>query len=340
MRCVRRLIYCVEHSICPHYFIPESNLFENKIKGKAQGTLLKKLNTLNSYGWRCILFSDQISYFNELAFHILNEESPLCFDSLKLIVSPFMFLTNFVIPSYHSSWRTEVPMILSLESSKIKYLYAFYMSKKSCFKAQLLPFDSLYDNKSTYKQHKTCINTLLLNIRHDAVSGWLMVASFFYKTKQYKIAYCILQYSLLKCSPEKLYIDINLSEIHYEILSLDVFRQMNIAKLWKLLMVDKVWFFKNNSTLLPDELQIEVNTGIFIIPPVVYAHFLLCLCHYHLNNIIQCQHSLQDLQLTIDEEYFIAGSEERAISYNILGIIFQLVGDIESARRAFIKASE
>lgn len=56
MRCFKRLIYCVENSVCPHYFIPENNLFEQTIKRHAQKVLLNKLHILNSYGWRCIAF--------------------------------------------------------------------------------------------------------------------------------------------------------------------------------------------------------------------------------------------------------------------------------------------
>ncbi|XP_052075896.1 uncharacterized protein LOC127713985 [Mytilus californianus] len=49
MRCFKRLIYSVENSACPHYFIPENNLFENKIKENAQQKLINKLHILNSY---------------------------------------------------------------------------------------------------------------------------------------------------------------------------------------------------------------------------------------------------------------------------------------------------
>lgn len=43
-----------------HFFIPENNLLGFKIKGKAQGILLNKLHSLSSYGWKCILLSNQI----------------------------------------------------------------------------------------------------------------------------------------------------------------------------------------------------------------------------------------------------------------------------------------
>ncbi|XP_076086785.1 cyclic GMP-AMP synthase-like receptor 2 [Mytilus galloprovincialis] len=36
MRCFSRLVYCVEYSVCLHYFIPENNMFENKTEGHAR----------------------------------------------------------------------------------------------------------------------------------------------------------------------------------------------------------------------------------------------------------------------------------------------------------------
>ncbi|XP_052078044.1 nucleotidyltransferase MB21D2-like [Mytilus californianus] len=49
MRCFRRLIYSVDYSVCLHYFIPENNMFENKIEGRAREILLEKLYTLHIY---------------------------------------------------------------------------------------------------------------------------------------------------------------------------------------------------------------------------------------------------------------------------------------------------
>ncbi|CAC5377176.1 unnamed protein product [Mytilus coruscus] len=196
-----------------------------------------------------------------------------------------------------------------------------------------------YDNKSTYTQYKNCISTLLLNVRHDAVSGWLMGASLFYKNKQYKIALDVLKYSLLKCSKEKLYRNMCLSDINYEMFSLNLFRQMNIAQLKQMLSINEVLFFKN-STLLPDEFRIIEETLGYVVPPVVYAHSIRFLCHYHLNNSIQCQHSLKDLQLIMEKDYFISDDSVKALSYNILGISFLLERDIKSAEQAFMKSVE
>ncbi|VDI74893.1 Hypothetical predicted protein [Mytilus galloprovincialis] len=75
-------------------------------------------------------------------------------------------------------------------------------------------------------------------------------------------------------------------------------------------------------------------------PSAAYAHFLSVLCHYHLNNVRQCQVSLQDLKLVIGERYLMADVRSTAEAYTLLGIALQLFGDKESARQAFLKSLE
>ena len=67
MKCFERLLYCVEYSMCPHYFIPGINMFENKIEGNEQQVLLGRLNILYRYGWRCILLSEQLSKYRVIS---------------------------------------------------------------------------------------------------------------------------------------------------------------------------------------------------------------------------------------------------------------------------------
>ncbi|CAC5414220.1 unnamed protein product [Mytilus coruscus] len=198
-------------------------------------------------------------------------------------------------------------------------------------------------NTSTYKQYYTYISILLLAIRHDAVSGWLLLASYFYGTKQYNTALEILQYSLSKCTPEKMYRKKKLSRVHHELLNLEIVRKMSIIHMLKLMVIDIV-SFTEISKLIPHELQMELEIVApfgepYNVPPVVCAHFLFFLCHYHLNNVEQYRNSLQDLQLTIQENYFIDDVILESVSYNILGISFQLVGDLELARQAYIKST-
>lgn len=146
---------------------------------------------------------------------------------------------------------------------------------KFCWRGdQLTPFENLSGNKSSYTNYKTHISTLLLSTHHDAVYRWLLLASYFYRTSQYNKTLHILQYTLLKFSPEKLDKIVNFSGIHSELLSLHLFRKMDIVQLWKVLLLDFV-IFMDNSTTIPEELQIEVSIRGKVIPSEEYMRIYL-----------------------------------------------------------------
>ncbi|XP_052081006.1 uncharacterized protein LOC127718971 [Mytilus californianus] len=337
IRCFNRLIYCVETSNCLNYFIPENNMFENKIQGRAREILLEKLYTLHSYGWRCILFSDQVSKFDVSMWNLPIESHALYVNDVEKMLKSNVLSSAMNTIDLPESNRFNIGMIhpISYTQSLIKNVYTYYFSQLCKRLAQDTPlFSSFSCNKFKYKQYKSCLSTLLKNIYHDAVSGWLMVASLFYKTKQYNKALHIIMYSMSKCTPEKLHRFMTMSDIHYQLLKLQTFHQKSFVCLQKTMFVDCMQFTKD-STIIPDELQINHKNGRMIFPSTVFAYFLNCLCHYHLNNVRQCQDSLQGLEMTTDEEdYFIAEA------YNMLGIVLNLIGDRESARQAFLKSVE
>lgn len=338
MRCFSRLIYCVEYSVCPHYFIPENNLFRNKIKGQARLILLENLYTLKTCGWHCLIHSGKISnipYFMNLTSYIHKKPSYSHVNIMKKIFFSVMYLVERH-PRASADLENVIHMILSTDSSKIKYFYVYYLSKMFSGSAQRLPFHDKCGNKSAYKQYKTCISTLLKGNCYDTVSGWLFLASFIYRTKQYKTVLRILEYSLMKCSSEKFCVDLNLSNIPNDLLNLYIFRKMYIVQLFKILRVNCITFYKRSS-LIPDEIQ---NNETLRIPPVVFAHFLRSLCYYHLNDTRQTMNSLHDIQLTIEENYLIGGTGQKGEAYAILGILFQIIGDKNSARQAFMQSIE
>ncbi|XP_052077036.1 uncharacterized protein LOC127715063 isoform X1 [Mytilus californianus] len=349
MQCFSRLIYCVEFSVCLHYFIPENNMFENKIEGRARKVLLKKLHTLHSYGWRCILFSDQVNNVAASMQFFYMEQNQLHVSNITKITNSHLFqASNFCFRlgfnakkiSLSSSLKRIIQKAVSVDKSSIKYVYTYYMSTLCAFCAQSIPIDSAYrNNKYRYRQYKSCLCTLLQNIYHDAVSGWLMIASFFYKTKQYSKSLRIIMYSLSKCTVEKLFRFMKMSDSHYGLLKLKLFQKKSIVNLWKLILVDNIKFDKS-SLLIPDELLKEVEGREFVVPSTAYAYFLNVLCHYHLNNVRKCRDILQDLQCVIDEKYLMKNLSMIAVSYNLLGVALQILGDTESARQAFLQSVE
>ncbi|CAC5380209.1 unnamed protein product [Mytilus coruscus] len=253
------------------------------------------------------------------------------------IIHMFFKMNNKLLDS---SVKRGIEKTISCNQSSITYLYTYYMSMICSIRAQSIPLNSAYsNNKYQYRQYKSCLCTLLQNIYHDAVSGWLMLASFFYKTKQYAKSLSIIKYSISKCTFEKLFVSIDMSDIHHQLLKLKSLQKKSIVQLWKLFFVDHIRF-NDYSVLIPDELLKEVDDRQIAIPSTAYAYFLNFLCHYHLNNVRQYQDTLQELQLVIDEKYLIGDMRVIDMAYNLLCVVFQLLGDTESASQAFSQSDE
>ncbi|VDH96213.1 Hypothetical predicted protein [Mytilus galloprovincialis] len=339
LRCVGRLIYCVEYSVCWHYFVPENNLFENKIRGRAREILLEKLFFLHSYGWRCILFSDQVSNFHDVMWNLKFKPHTAVSNAVeKILNSRALRHLDYSFASTDlkgmNMLHRGMNQILSCPQSPMKYMYAYYISKGCFLRAQfMLPYYTSDTNKYKYKKYKSCLSTLLQNIYHDAVSGWLMLASYFYKTKQYSKALQITMYSISKCSHEKLYPCMHILDIHHELLKLkSLEKKEDTVYLWKKLLVDDISFARH-SQLIPDELPMNEDNPPRFIPSVAYAFFLRFLCHYHQNNVRQCQDVLNDLQYIIAEHYLIAVKP-----FNFVPVALQLLYDLQSARQTFLQS--
>ncbi|CAC5366531.1 unnamed protein product [Mytilus coruscus] len=213
------------------------------------------------------------------------------------------FLLRLVILTFITGFNMDKEL---LNSSFIRQIFnkilIYILHVNLCsLRAQFISLNSAYsNNKYQYRQYKSCLCTLLQNIHHDAVSGWLMLASLFYKTKQLAKALRIIMYSISKCTFEKMCRNIEMEDIHHQLFKLKSLQKKSIVHLWKLIFVDDMKF-KRNSVLIPDELQIDLEFGELFISSSVYAYFLKLLCHYHLINIRQCQDTLQDLQLVLAE---------------------------------------
>jgi tetratricopeptide (TPR) repeat protein len=225
------------------------------------------------------------------------------------------------------------------QSSKLKSYVHYLMSLKYNGLAQQISVGGRNRNKTQYNQYRTCLSYLLYNLHHDSVSGWLMLASFYYRMKHYNTAINIATYAVSKCTTEKVYYQENLSNEQYALIKTKTIQSMSITRVLKLLFA-RVVEFKRQSTLFPEELELEVVNGGHYLPPVVYSHFLRFLCYYHLNNVNLCRNALTDLQLTISEDYFISNNGQRSISYNCLGVTFQLSGNHERAELSFQQAVE
>ncbi|XP_052083682.1 uncharacterized protein LOC127721014 [Mytilus californianus] len=299
MKCVKRLIYCVEQSMCPHYFIPENNLFENKIIGHGRRKLLETLYILIDYGWQCIFFSANISMVSLIC--TVQFKVDLFLNNIQKIIKSKVTFPRAMCPNVKLiDFVGSLQIVFASQTQKLRSLLLLNMTQTGLIEAQMVLLSGLQSNHNIYKRYKQCLCNLLLSTYHDAATGWLMLVSLFYKNKQYNKALCVLSYLLQKITREKLYFGANLSHIHRELFRFKTFRKRGIIRTLRILFLPSVIFYKKDY-LIPNEIKTgatDLNPA--MITPVIYLHFLTFLCHYHLHNIGNYQESLSDLRLTIE----------------------------------------
>ncbi|VDI83801.1 Hypothetical predicted protein [Mytilus galloprovincialis] len=310
--CISRLIYCVEYKTCLHYFIPENNLFEDRFTDKEHDSLL---NTL-----RFIYESPLISLFETSTCQnfILESVNSHGMELSASELSCYHYLSSvigtFISDSQHSSIKRLANVWINRElCSYILSEYAKEVLQSSHFRNMMVK------NKSFYQLYKRT-----LCICSDSISSWLLVATFFYQCKRFPECLVIINYTLSKCTPDKIYPKLTNSLFEQTVFK-DMKHRCGLLLAIKHLIIDDA-SFRHPFSLLPDELMpliVELN---LLFPPVVYLCLLQFLCCHHLGDKRGKQNSLHGLELTIREQYFILHNDETLITiYAILDIVKALL---------------
>ncbi|CAC5379439.1 unnamed protein product [Mytilus coruscus] len=161
-------------------------------------------------------------------------------------------------------------------------------------------------NKYVYKQYQIRLHCFRAGLYNDAVSAWSLLASLYYKYKRFHECIDIVNYTLSKCTPDKIMLSLNhnLSEQTY---FQTVKKSVGFLLVCKHLIIDNISLTKPND-LVPVELTpllIQHDEITCTIPPVVYLNMLSLLCLHHLGDHRGKLNALKDLELTIRELYFI-----------------------------------
>lgn len=102
--------------------------------------------------------------------------------------------------------------------------------------------------------------------------------------------------------------------------------------------------FLDNSSIRPQEHNLNGYEQLQYFNPLIFAHFLSFLCNYHLYKIRSCKLSLLQLRQSIIKHFTICtdfGTTEALFSM-CLGICHQMIGETDSgsARQHFILATQ
>ncbi|XP_071142279.1 uncharacterized protein [Mytilus edulis] len=334
--CLNKLISWVKKCYCPNYFIPEHNMFLGKVNSDNNTILLNVL-----YGIKC----DGTDGLTKHLFpndngSLLGSNSEFSFIKLDFFFYRICSTSNMLDISQC------LKTLMSIESL-IKSKYATFIIEvckhhhavKSQFAAQLLPPPTITSERGTkdtkgtvktYNIHKRYHRLLIEGTKRDAVSGWLLYASFYYVTGQYNVTLRITEYVLSRCSPGMLFIGCS---TYSEEDKLDyrnkVHSKMTLNEKMRTATVRNV-LYSQHSSLIPRELQLEVNDDAQYLSPTVMSHCLRFLCYYHLGNIPSRQQALNDLYLTVKNKNFVY-SGTLSVSLTILGVCFEISGDKDKA---------
>ncbi|CAC5408976.1 unnamed protein product [Mytilus coruscus] len=193
----------------------------------------------------------------------------------SLIILDFLFyrICSLLPPSDISHCykvQTFIESLLKSESSSFiigvcKYKYAII----NHYAAQLLPSLTTTTTTAKYNIHKLYHSHLQVGLKTDAVSGWLLYASFYYVTKQYNVTLRLLDYVLSKCTPNTVVVDRvtstneDLGFGNYDARYISMYRQsvnskMSLNDRMKIAVLSNIRFLQHSS-LIPEELQLEVN---------------------------------------------------------------------------------
>ena len=193
-------------------------------------------------------------------------------------------------------------------------MYIYPLSVISQNLAQtMLPYEECNKgNKQRYNQYRQCHSYLMIGLNHDAVSGWLWLASLFYRYKQYRECIHVIEYCLTKCTPDKFLLtnkpDVE-DQSRFERF-MHILGRGNFLSTCKQCLIDDIWFWNPSHTSLDEIRCVLWVAEMTDIPSVVFAHLLKFLCFCHLGNQRGKQEAFRDLQLTIIERYFISQNQD------------------------------
>jgi hypothetical protein len=267
---------------------------------------------------------------------LFNSEAVLHESSIKLEVFIYRVIEHTVVVDIKQDYKMLgfiKSLVMSHSIRMLSEICTYYYAITSQRFLQRLPFHTT--NKSNVHVIRRYHKHLHDGTKTDAVSGWLLYASFYYVLGQYNTTLKIIDHVLSRCTPNML----PLYVANYTTECIKYYKQnvgcstITLNDKMRLATIGDVWYSRQ-STLIPHELQPEVQDGYFFVPPVVMSHCLMFLCYHHLHNIVNRQQSLRDFYLTIKENYFIA-DVGLSNSLTILGVCYEIVDDKERADHCY-----
>lgn len=344
------LIHQVYTGNCPHFFIPENNLFREKVIGHTQSLLFNQMYDLYNEGAdQCILkcpsmlphlgvaFLDKSRKFETDEKHIwtiswlemcfykglgeIEMDNVFCPKDLTLILDKIERLLKYSLNPY----RTVIIQYITART-----LHRIAMSIQDRVE------NSFSNNKDMYRSKKTAISLLKLSYSIGNVSEILYLAMYYYRNRHFKESISCLNRMMLKMRAPYTFFFFPSNHDDYK-RALD---GMSLTNKMKKAFIDSIKF-KHVCTYI-HELALEQKTTrvkLLYISPLVMLLMLLILNYHKLGDSIKSLQYLQTLNILLhsdDKEYIYIYHKD--LSWQILGICQQTCGYHVDALRSYLRS--
>ncbi|XP_063411519.1 uncharacterized protein LOC134694438 [Mytilus trossulus] len=333
MACLQRLLYCVRYSILLHYFIPENNFFQSRFNTSNKKKLETILTNLYGRGINCFAYSVTLRDYQSQYYKDNHPLTQVNFTTFELFIDLSNLKKMYLL--YHCLHHSR--------TVACKSLFTLYLSKSCWFvtdTSKHLFISYSAENKHQYSKYKYDLSHLLIGVHSDAVTGWLILASFFYVRKKYVASIRLLNYALQKYTDEKIFTGSGFTKYELTFIQKHVLNLMKTEKLYSVLRSLRIetLTFGPKSSIIPQELQLDVTKKRTCYYPLPFAYFLGFLCNYHLQDIPSSRRYLQQLILTKKNDS-IHANLFKANTAIMCGVAHQLIGEAYFAKISFQEAA-
>nr|XP_022296462.1 uncharacterized protein LOC111106191 [Crassostrea virginica] len=344
--CYKLLLKWVYEGVCPNFFIPENNMFLNKVHGVAQRNLFTQLNGLYEKGIAFLLQNPSISSY--IMAVLCNPRLSVCTDERTLISEVMLdkelfreiYLKDIVPPNNNvpSTCIKYLSMVEQLIRSPLRQCHVPMLQKltatilqKSAFVLHDMYTDTSEGNKQMYIADKRSCYMLKLAAKFGYVSDLLYIAMYFYKTFRHREALSVIEMTKVKLAQPGLMYRRQVDPERYTeaVGGRSWSYKMRHAVAYNIKLYNAICYINE---LTPEQQSSLLNhTQFLFISPFILLHMLEFLCCRHVDPM-RAQAALDDLQILVhhDQGVFVP-VDLRDTSWEILGICQQMTGNSQAA---------
>lgn len=344
------LIHRVYTGYCPHFFIPENNLFKEKVVGHTQSLLFDQLYGLYNEGAvQCILmcpsmlphlgvaFLDKTQLFETDEKHIWTISwLEMCFfKSLRELEMDIVFTSKDLTLKLD---RIELLLNDSMNPYRtvtLQYITATTL-QRIAMTIQNREDNSFLNNRDMYMSKKIAISLLKLSCTIGNVSDILYLAMYYYRNRHFKKSIMCLNRMMLKMQDPCSFFYLPCEHEDYQ-RALD---GMPLTKKMKKTLIDPITL--QNYCTYVHELALEqkvTRVRTLYISPLVMLLMLLILNYHKLGNSTRSFQYIQTLNTLLhsdDAEYIFIFHKDWL--WQILGICQQTCGYHIDALRSYLRS--